>query len=115
MSEQTDAEKRLAFTPTEDQLYTALQQLINGEHSLYIPPLPEDADIVIGNMIREWKDLQRQVSELTEERDDYRSVLSSTLFDIATNNVSVAKNVIESILAKHAPRQENINDQTKHR
>ncbi|WAH38600.1 hypothetical protein [Alicyclobacillus dauci] len=59
----TDAEKRLQFTPTEEQAYAALQQLINGEHSLHVPPLPEDADIVIGNVIREWEAADQTIAE----------------------------------------------------
>lgn len=74
------------------------------------------------------RDLQRQVSELTQysrslehdaeragiaamyaeiERDDYKAALHTAKFDIETGNVDVAKFVIDSVLAKHAPRQED--------
>lgn len=50
-----------SYVPTEEQADAALQQLIEGKHSLHIPPEFEDADIVIGCVIRDWQRVRTQL------------------------------------------------------
>lgn len=41
--------------------YRALQLLIDGKHSLHIPPLIDDADILISRALRELKEWRERV------------------------------------------------------
>lgn len=47
-----------SFVPTVEQAEKALEQFIHGKHGLHVPPEFEDADIVIGAVIREWQRLK---------------------------------------------------------
>ncbi|WAH38601.1 hypothetical protein [Alicyclobacillus dauci] len=64
----------------------------------------------ISRFIATIRDLQRQVSELTEERDDYKAALEQ--IDNYPNGealvyVGEIKGIARGMLAKHAPRQED--------
>jgi hypothetical protein len=50
-------------SPTTEQATAALQKFINGTHSLHVPPMLDDPDMIIGRVIDERDELKVRLSK----------------------------------------------------
>lgn len=52
---------------TKEELYEALQRFIDGKHTLHVPPLPTDEDVMFSAAINELSRLREENEQLKED------------------------------------------------